>query len=180
MEPNYYNNSKPTTSRFGKQISMPQISLLNRSMIVAGIGFLSIGILGFLAAYLIINVVNSGSEGTLLLLYFLFMILVLVSQFMAMFAFNRIESLSKAKIATIFVMYGIGQGIGFGFLFAALQMQFDSVSRAISYITLAFTAGGLAFLTAGYIGKKLSVQGTMTLGRYLMYLSIGFIAISFL
>jgi hypothetical protein len=125
-------------------------------------------------------ILPNKQSGVLLGLYLAFIVLIIVSQFMAAFAFGRIETLSKTRIATIFSLYGIGQGIGFGILFAALELQFASATTGISYIILAFASGGLAFITASYIGKRMTLKSTMTLSTYLKYLSIGFLMIMLL
>ncbi|GHU32183.1 hypothetical protein FACS1894166_04990 [Bacilli bacterium] len=60
MEQNIYNNdqayNQPTpTARQGRQFNANQMSLLSRSMLAAGIGFILIALLGLGFYYLMIN-----------------------------------------------------------------------------------------------------------------------------
>jgi hypothetical protein len=100
-------------------------------------------------------------------------IAILVSQIMAMVAFARIEKVSKVTIAILFTLYTIGYALGFGILFAAIQLSYRG-STGTYLITLAFAAGGLAFLVAGLIGYKMSDKAAMSMMKFIGMLSIGF------
>jgi hypothetical protein len=84
-----------------------------------------------------------------------------------MFIWRRVEIAKKSTIAIMYTMYILAQGFGFGILFSAFQLNYGSKS-GIQYLILIFAIGGLAFLIASLIGRKLSVKGMMSLGRFIM------------
>jgi hypothetical protein len=87
MEPNYY-NSQPTpqqnTGGFQKQVKNYQMSILSKSLLIAGAGFLAIALLGGLFSY---GIVQGGwfSGTSLTVLYTVSIILIIVASFMSFF-----------------------------------------------------------------------------------------------
>jgi hypothetical protein len=59
MEPNYYNNSpqpkQSTSGGFQKLLKTHQMSILAKSLLIAGIGFIAIALLGGLFSYGIVQ-----------------------------------------------------------------------------------------------------------------------------
>jgi hypothetical protein len=59
MEPNYYTTPSPrpqtTTGGFQKQLKTHQMSILSKSLLIAGLGFLAIALLGGLFSYGIVE-----------------------------------------------------------------------------------------------------------------------------
>jgi hypothetical protein len=104
-----------------------------------------------------------------------FIVLLLTSQIMAMIAYSRIQHLSKITIGIIVSFYCLGMGIGFGLLFSMINIEFG-VSGAY-YITLAFAVGGLCFLVSGLISKVLSNRAYIGFAKFVMFLSLGYLAI---
>jgi hypothetical protein len=104
-----------------------------------------------------------------------FVVLLLTSQIMALFAYARIERLSKITIGVIISFYCLGMGIGFGLLFSMLTLQYGL--QGIYYIALAFAIGGLCFLVSALISKVLSNRAYIGFGKFVMFLSLGYFAI---
>lgn len=180
MEPNYYNNQpQPTknTGGFQKQIKTHQMSVLSRSLLIAGTGFIVIALLGGLFSYGIVQGNWFGQNITWM--YWVSVILIIVSSFMSFFIWRKIERVKKTTIVIMYSLYLLAEGFAFGILFSAFTINFGS-AKGIQYLILIFAIGGLAFLIAGVIGQRLSTRATMSLGRFIMFLSIAFLILFFI
>jgi hypothetical protein len=58
------------------------------------------------------------------------------------------------------------------------MLQFKQ-GRGILYLNLIFAAGGLAFVVTAFIGKRLSSRAVVSLGKFIFYASMAFMAIFF-
>jgi hypothetical protein len=121
------------------------------------------------------NLIQTGNGGAMTGLLIGFVVLVMVSQIMAIFAYSRISRLSKITIGVIISFYCLGMGIGFGLLFSLLNIEY--AQDGVYYITLAFAVGGLCFLISGLISKALSNKAYITFGKFVMFLSFGYMAV---
>lgn len=176
MEPNYYNNQPQPTKKSGgtfqKLLKTNQISILSKSLLIAGAGFLAIALLGGLFSYGIVQ--GHWFQGAAIsTLYIISIVLIIVSGVMSFFIWRKIETVKKSTIAIMYTLYCLAEGFAFGILFSAFTLNFGS-AKGIQYLILIFAIGGFAFLIAGLIGHRLSAKQTMSLGKFIMYMSIAF------
>lgn len=175
------NPSVATTSR-QKQLSHSQMSLLNRSMLYAGIGFILIALIGFGIAMGLWSANGQALINSVPLLWTFSVILILVAMILSMVVnvkfFTRMGNVSKALVLTMWGIYVVAEGLGFGMLFLCFMVQFE-MQQGILYLMFVFAAGGVAFLIAALIGKSLSNRATMALGKFISMLSIAFMVMFF-
>lgn len=174
MEQNYNINTVASQTSV-KQFNKGQISILSWTLLIAGVGFILVGVIGWLTSYIVNHAIAQGSDATMMGLTIGFVVLLLTSQIMALFAYARIERLSKITIGVIISFYCLGMGIGFGLLFSMLTLQYGL--QGIYYIALAFAIGGLCFLVSALISKVLSNRAYIGFGKFVMFLSLGYFAI---
>ncbi len=141
-----------------------QTSVLSNALLVAGIGFISTSLIGFLFAWIFSQNSFNGDNlyylgGPLL---FLSVILSIVWQF-------RIEKASNFFMFSVVSLYCVSNGIGFGSIFLALEM---------SQIMIAFGMTGFIFLGTFAISKIMSDKVALGLGAILFIASIAYIIAS--
>lgn len=166
-----------------KTLSRSQMSLLNRSMLYAGIGFVLIALIGFAIAMGIWKSNNIETlNNSITLLWTFSIILILVSMILSMVVnvklFTRMGNVSKGLIYSMWTVYIVAEGLGFGLLFLAFMVQFNG-QQGILYLIFVFAAGGIAFMIAALIGKSLSTKAMMSLGKFISILSIAFMVMFF-
>jgi uncharacterized protein YacL len=119
MEDNKYIGKLNPAGQF--EFEQKRSSILGKSLIVAGIGFLFIFLFGFIMQQVLMNMIykdqTSLAENTLTTLLVVSLVLIIVSMIMSMFMFRKIETASKISIILMIAFYSIAQGVGFGLLF---------------------------------------------------------------
>jgi hypothetical protein len=107
-------------------------------------------------------------------------ILILVAMILSMVVngkfFLNMGQVKKSLVWSMWIVYIIAEGAGFGILFTAFCVQF-SIDKGILYLLLIFAAGGVAFLICALIGKSLSTKQMLSFGRFVGYMSIGFMVV---
>ncbi|MDR3257434.1 MAG: hypothetical protein LBT17_01410, partial [Mycoplasmataceae bacterium] len=106
--------------------------------------------------------------------------LILVAMILSMVVngkfFLNMGQVKKSLVLSMWAIYIIAEGAGFGILFTAFYAQFG-LSKGVSYLLLIFAAGGVAFLICALIGKSLSTKQMISFGKFVGYMSIGFMIV---
>lgn len=176
-------NPNTNTTVRHKTLNSTQISLLNRSMLYSGMGFIAIALIGFAIAMGLYKSLGTDQlNSSINLLWTFSIILILASMIISMVVnvklFTRRGQVSRPLIWSMWLIYIVAEGLGFGILFLAFMVQFNQ-QQGILYLVFIFAAGGVAFVIASLIGKALSANATINLGKFIGLLSIVFFIMFF-
>jgi hypothetical protein len=160
----------------GEILSQRKTSILSKAMLVAGCAFILMFIFS-LSLYKILDKTisydSNDGEAILTTLYGISIALIIVTLIMSIFTMKSIDRIKLTTIILMIAFYGIGNGISFGVLFYAINLT-DSTVSMIDVMTC-FLLTGIIFAVAGLIGTTFSEKLTMTVGKFLMFATIGFI-----
>lgn len=168
METINVNSNTYQSGGFAKsQYSKVQSSLLTKSMLISGIGFMIICGLSALFTYLFRmapEILNNF--GTVLGFVFGFLILSMIVSML------WVKILWKGKSTgltiTVYSIYIVMMSIAFGFLFAFLQ----NGQNPYTFLCVCFAVTGLIFLLVALIAKVITLNGILTYGKVVAISSI--------
>jgi FtsH-binding integral membrane protein len=148
-----------------------QTTTLTRSLMVCGVAFISICAFSYGLYMILNNYITEENVQIIPILYGVSFVLLIVSMFMSMFTFSRIEKTSIVTILIAIILYSIAEGIAFGILFFAISRSFEETVN-LSDLCFIFGIGGGIFLISGFIGTLMSNKTTVTLGKILSIMTI--------
>lgn len=162
---NTYVGSGPTRS----QINKTQMSLLTKSMLIAGIGFILICGLSELFMWAFSKVEVMSDFGLVMGLTFGFLLVSIVISIL----WTKILWKGKATGLTILVctLYVLTMSISFGVLFNYLYVVGDGQYK-YAYLGIAFAITGAIFLIVALVAKIMSLKAVITYGKIVVICSI--------
>ncbi len=161
-----YVGQGPKRGQFSKQ----QTSLLTKSMLIAGIGFMLICGLSELFAWAFSFVEIYNNFGLVMGLTFGFLILSIVISIL----WTKILWKGKATGLTVLVfsLYIITMSVAFGALFNFLWFNEEATGFKFTYLAAAFAITGIIFLLVALVAKIMSLRGVITYGKIVGICSI--------
>lgn len=156
----FHSQSNQKTWDKATKYSKKQFTVLNTSMLVASIGFMSIFLIGFLIRYLISNeIIGVVSVSTMIVFANIGIIVGTILSFVWCF---RVYKASTFFALFTIILYCLSYGVGFGFLFYLLGYQ---------DIMVAFLTVGLIFFGTFLISRVMSFKIAMKLGHIIFIAS---------
>ncbi|GMO14382.1 MAG: hypothetical protein Ta2E_04670 [Mycoplasmoidaceae bacterium] len=151
-----------------------QYSVLSKSLMIAGIGFILMYAFSMVLFEILKYTLKDGKNDNILtILYVVSIVLIISTLVMSLFTMRGIEKTKLSSLITMIFMYGIGNGISFGILFYAISLSQSTIG--MTDVMLCFLITGFIFGVVGSLGTLLSVKFTMTLGKFLMYATLAFL-----
>lgn len=173
-------NSRQKLGRLSS-LTKSHISLFVKGLMYSGIGYLVIGLFSYLLWYVIDknvrNIANQSSSFTIILIVSI--VIILVSSIMGMVATFKLAggTLKFGFMMSIYIIYIIAQILSFSALFWCFTQNYATSQKGIQNLLLIFAGGGLAFVISALIAKAMSKNSVIKFGRFVGYLSIGFLVV---
>lgn len=142
-----------------KQYSKPQVSLLTKAMLIAGIAFIILGAASYGWSYLFISTIDYVAQFNI---GFLIFILTLISGMVVSMLWTANMFKSGSVILTIlcYAVYLLTISVAFGWLFSIAAHFME-----MWWLPVIFAITGGVFIIALMIAKLISINSVMTMGK---------------
>jgi len=159
-----------TINQQGQVVFKKQYSVLSKSLLIAGVGFILIFAFSFGLYQLLWQKMGYTTNNNVIIsLYAVSILMLLATIIMAMIVVPRIMKVKLGSIIALTTLYGLANGISFGVLFYAVQTTSGVQDNFnVGGLCWCFLIAGGIFLLTGFIGTLLSVRFTLSLGKFLM------------
>ena len=156
-----------------KEFTRSQVSLLSKSMLIAGLFFLIIGLGGWGFSY-----VFTDPYGRMRTLLPLFLVIMFTGMFISiMWTKVLFSGRGKGAIAAIFAVYTITEALSFGYIFSLLR---DVNGGNMNLVPVAFAITGGIFLLTVAISKLMTLRSVFTMGKMIGAAAIAMAVLMFI
>lgn len=140
-----------------REYSKSQVSLLTRSMLIAGIAFVIIGACSYGFAKLFENMLGTTYTPIGLLICLLTLIASMVIS--SLWTINMFKSGSWGLTITCYLLYILMTSVAFGWIFSL------GFNQQLWWLPVIFAVAGGVFLITFAIAKLMSLRGVVTMGK---------------